>query len=105
MDEETDLSRKLLDKHLAEEEQASPSSNFIATKVSEIEDGKVPGFFEEKKDGTLYIPKKYTTEANPNEDDLSKLLQYHFHTELLNNMDNHYKCEECRKTKDLEKIK
>ena len=73
--------------------------------MSDIEGGKVPGFFEEKKDGTLYIPKKYTTEANPNEDDLSKLLQYHFHTELLNNMDNHYKCEECRKTKDLEKIK
>jgi len=105
MDQEEVASSNLLDKHLSEEEKLSPNSHFISTKVSDIENGKVPGFLNVNQDATLYIPKKYICEANPEEDDLVKLLQYHFHTELLNNIDNHYKCEKCRKIKDLTKIK
>lgn len=94
---------ELMEKRLKEESSASETDT-LTFAVSEVEEGNVPGF-EENQTGTLYIPKKYGMEANSKETQLTKLLDYHFHSELLNNFDNHYRCEECRKTIDMQKVK
>lgn len=70
-EEEEDAQDEALDgetlmKQRMEQESQVSSASYLSFPVSDIEEGQVPGF-EEDKNGVLYIPKKYGMEANPNE--------------------------------------
>jgi len=100
-DEEEERGGKLLKEFMNNHESGATS---IPTKVADIEGGKVPQY-EEKQDMIINIPLPRKTKFDSSSLSLENLLAYHFSTELLNNIDNHYRCEECRKSPSYGKSK
>lgn len=71
--------------------------------ITKFGDEPIPAGFNKSTDKLYSTPHVIPQESNSKSIELETLLEYHFKTTLLNNKDNYYTCEKCRKTEDMEK--
>ena len=70
--------------------------------IAKFKNDPIPNF-DKEKDKLYSTPHVIPQETSSKSIGLETLLEYHFKTTLLNNKDNYYTCEVCRKTEDMEK--
>jgi hypothetical protein len=90
---------KLIEKH---NEFCEEQGGHYEIELSKFNNEPIPAF-DKETDKIFSTPHVIPQESNKNSIELETLLEYHFKTTLLNNKDNYYTCEKCRKTEDMEK--
>lgn len=89
--------QELIEKH---NEYCEEQGGLYEIDIAKFGNDPIP-VFDKQKDKLFSTPHVVPQEPSTNSINLETLLEYHFKTTLLNNKDNYYTCEVCRKTEDM----